>query len=343
MRINRRQTVAAGLLALGSAMFADMATAQDDWTKVVAAAKAEGKLIIYSAYVGAPSSRALIKAFEAKYGIPVEILEARGSEIRERIRTEQSAGRFAADVLFTSVGQAKLQETEEKALEPLPKLPNVSQLTGGFKADTAFVPTMTIPYGILVNTALVKPEDEPKTWKDIADPKWKGKILADDPRAIGGGYLTMFVHHDTAGLGLPFLEKYAEQAPMLTRDQRQSQQRVARGEYAIYMPFILTDYDKLKGLPVKHIIPTEGVPYVLYGYALLKNTARPNTAKLYMDFALSEEAQLIWALEGHGSVTAGIAEKIPADVRPIVAAKPLGTSDSARQNDMLGLAKKLFK
>ena len=346
LRRDRRSLLArvlrACVIVSAAVLLAGPVAAQDDWAAVEAAAKKEGRLVVYSAYVGAPSSRAIIKAFEAKFGIPVDLLEARASEIRERIRTEQAAGRFAADVLFTSVGQAKLQELEEKALEPLPQMPNTARLTG-FKPDTAFVPTMSIPYGILINTALVPADQEPKTWADLADPKWKGKILADDPRAIGGGYLTMFVHHDTPSLGKAFLEKYAAQGPVFTRDQRQSQQRVARGEYAIYMPFILTDYDKLQGLPVKHIIPAEGVPYVLYGYSLLQKTPRPNAARLYINFALSEEAQLIWAREGHGVATAGIAEKVSETVRPIVAAKLLGTSDSMRQNEMLGLAKKLFK
>jgi iron(III) transport system substrate-binding protein len=205
------------------------------------------------------------------------------------------------------------------------------------------MPAMTSHYGILINTGLVKPEDEPKSWKDLADPKWKGKILADDPRAAGGGYMSFFVHHDTPGLGLPFLEAYAAQAPVLTRDQGQSQQRVARGEYAMYTPFILSDHDKLKGLPVKYIIPSEGVTYVVFGHALMKNAPRPNAAKLYLDFVLSDEAQLIWARDGHGSVMSEIAAKTPEAVRPIATAKLLGAADPLRQNEVMAIAKRLFK
>jgi iron(III) transport system substrate-binding protein len=343
MTTTRRVLLAGAGIALAIAFSAGFASAQDDWAKVVAAAKAEGKLIVYSAYVGAPSTKAVAKAFETKYGIQIETLESRASEQRERIRTEHAAGRFAADLMFTSPAQAGLQNAEDKVVEQLPTLPSIGLMTGKFKADSVFLPTTTLNYGILINTTLVKPEDEPKSWKDLADPKWKGKILADDPRAIGGGYLTMLVHHETPALGLAYVEAYAAQGPTLTRDQRQSQQRVARGEFAIYTPFILNDYNRMPGLPVKHIIPSEGVPYVLYGYSLLKNAPHPNAARLYMDFILSEEAQLIWAREGHGSVSAGIADKIPAEVRPISSASPLGTSNAELQNKMLELAKKLFK
>jgi iron(III) transport system substrate-binding protein len=62
-----------------------------------------------------------------------------------------------------------------------------------------------------------------------------------------------------------------------------------------------------------------------------------------MDFCLSEEGQLIYAREGHGATIKGVTEKVPAEVKDIVGAKLLGTSDSSRQDAMLALAKKLFK
>ena len=70
----------------------------DDWAKVVEAAKKEGKLVIYTASIGSPFHKTVIKAFEQKYGISVELLEARASEVRERVRVEQSAGRFLGDI-----------------------------------------------------------------------------------------------------------------------------------------------------------------------------------------------------------------------------------------------------
>jgi len=332
----------AGLVAVGISTGV-LAQSSGEWTKVVGDAKTDGKVVVYSAYVGAPSSRNVAKAFETKYGIRVELLEVRGSEIRERVRVEQASGRFIGDVLYSSVGQVKLHEVEDKTVDPLPKMPNLARLTPQFPQDTAFAPTMTIPYGILVNTSLVKPGDEPKSWADLADPKWQGKILSDDTRAIGGGYLMMFAMHDSPALGVPYLDRLAANKPVMTRDQRESQRRTARGEFAVYIPFILTDTPTLKGLPVKAVLPTEGLPYVLYGNAPLKGSTRANAAKLYIDFCLSEEAQLLYAREGHGATTVGVSDKVPAEVKPILEARLLGTSDSARQNQMLDLAKKIFK
>ena len=61
-------------------------------------AKKEGKLVIYTASIGSPFHKTVFKAFEKKYGIKVELLEARASEVRERVRVEQSAGRFLGDL-----------------------------------------------------------------------------------------------------------------------------------------------------------------------------------------------------------------------------------------------------
>ena len=72
----------------------DIARAEDDWNKIVDAARKEGHVVLYSAFVGISAHQDLKKDFQAKYGITVDILEARASEVRERIRIEQAAGRF---------------------------------------------------------------------------------------------------------------------------------------------------------------------------------------------------------------------------------------------------------
>ena len=328
----------AGALALAAT---GPAGAAEDWSKVVEAAKKEGKVVLYTAFVGQPSTRAVAKAFQDKFGIPVEILEARAGEIRERVRVEQAAGRFLADVIFTSDGQTKLYDRDDKSVAPLPVTPAAAKVKEAFRLKVPMAAVMTIPYGILVNTNLVKAGDEPASWTDLTDPKWKGKILADDTRAIGGGYLWMFVTRDK--IGDAFHHKVAAQAPTLTRDQRESQRRVARGEFPVYIPFILTDTMGLKGLPVKAILPKEGAPYVLYGNALLKNAPHPNAAKVYIDFLQSPEVQGIYAREGHGVVLDGITDKLAADVRRISEVPLLGTTDSDRQKEMLDFAKQTYK
>jgi len=234
------------------------------WDKIVTAAKAEGGLVLYTALLGVPSTKAIARAFEAEYGIPVRVLEARASELRERIRTEQSAGRYLGDVMFNSENQALILSAEDKSIVPHEPVPNAAGLTEPFRDDGLKSPVMTINYSLLVNNRLVPPGEEPKSWRDLTDPKWKGKILSDDMRAVGGGYVLFFVTEEK--LGKAYHEALAQDI-QFTREQREAARRVARGEMAIYMPFNLGDIQSLKGLPVRTVMPAEGAPYVLYAAA----------------------------------------------------------------------------
>lgn len=330
-------TVGAALLAAGAAQ------AQSDWNAIVANAKKEGSVVVYSNLVGDPTLKAIVAQFTKTYGIKVDVLEGRATEIRERTRTEQAAGRFLGDVTFTTSGQGELIAREDKSYVKHEPTPNAKTLRAPFKHDGLFSPVMTIAYGILVNTNMVKPEDEPKSWADLADPKWKGKILSDDTRAIGGGYLMFFATLNAPSLGKAFHEKLAQNDLIFNRAMRDNTRRVGRGELPIYIPFIYTDIINLKGLPVKSIIPKEGSPYVIYGNVVNRNAPHPNAALVYIDYWMSEEAQMMWARTGMGITRDGLAEKIPADVREIANAPLLGTTDIDRQNEGLALAKEIYK
>jgi ABC-type Fe3+ transport system substrate-binding protein len=164
-------------LVAGAGLLAAAATAQAqsaDWAKVIEAAKKEGKVTLYTSTLGAPFHTAVLKSFEKKYGISAELLDVRASELRERIRTEQSTNRFIGDVLQGGAATT-LRQQREGQLQPHGGLPNLANLRDPFKATDSQVPSYVLAYGVLVNTNLVKPADEPKSWKDLLDAKWKGK------------------------------------------------------------------------------------------------------------------------------------------------------------------------
>jgi len=341
MTITRRNILRGAAASLAGTAWGASALAQApaDWQAVVDAAKKEGKLTIYSASVGQTSLTAVSKLFEKAYGIPVTILEGRASEIRERIRTEQTAGRFLCDVSHNGATTSALQ-AKDGMFEAHGPLPSASRIRAPFAASEFRVPEHASAYSILVNTNLVKPADEPKSWADLADPRWKGKILSDDMRALGGGSMMFFVLEEKLGRG--FHEKLAANQLSFSRDSRASERRVARGDYAIYVPMTSDAFAALKGLPVKLLAPEEGLPYITFELAIVKNTPHPNAARLFLDFSLTNDAQLVQQNAGYAAVTE---VKAPPGTPPAALAnvKLLGTTDAARQDEMLKLAKDIYK
>ena len=340
MRITTLLAAAAvSVFAAGSAA----AQTAKEWEDVIAAGKKEREVIVYTAYLSPQTNEPIAKAFEKKYGIRITYLAARGTEIRERIRAEQTANRFIGDVLHHALSSVSTWAEEENYLNPLLGVPNAARLKEPFKslADKFQVPIFTINYGFLINTRLVKPEDEPKKWPDLLDPKWAGKAISDDPRAAGGGAVMFRMLHDK--YGKEFLAKLAAQKPVLGRDYAIMARRVAQGEFPLYYPYILSDYSNIKGLPVKYIVPEDGVTYGSYSTAILRNAPHPNAARLLADFYLSDEVQTIYAREAHGIVVTGVQEKFPADVQAMMNAKGLVKENFPAIDAMYTLAKEIYK
>jgi iron(III) transport system substrate-binding protein len=335
-----RLAVLAPLAAAGHPRRAVAQAPDAEWKKVIEAAKKEGKVVVYNGAVGTPALPKVLAAFEGKYGIRAELLEARASELRERIRTEQAAGKVLGDVSHNGSTTTALQ-LAEGTFVPYGTLPNAGRPVAPFKADGTRVPIYVIQYGILVNTDMVKPGEEPKSWKDLLHPRWKGKILSDDMRALGGGAVFFMVTTQTFGKG--FHEKLAEQQPHMNRELRGNYPRVARGEYPVYAPFTLPDSLDLKGLPVKALLPEEGSPYVRFDGAIFKGAPRPNAARLLLDFFLSDESQLLYGNLGFVMTVGGLEGKVTAEARAIAQAKLLGTTDPKLQDEMLKLAKSIYK
>jgi iron(III) transport system substrate-binding protein len=306
---------------------------------LVAAAKKEGPITFYSASVGIPDYVNAIRAFEKRYGLQVNVLEARASEINERLRTEISTGRASADVVYT--GESSMMSLKEASLlDPLKPTEALKRIQAPFVLDSHYAPLQINSYGLLINTMLVSEADAPKSWQDVLDPKWRGKILADDPRALGGGSSTASVLYDK--FGRTYHERLAAQKPQFAREQRQSQRRIARGEFPLYLPFTLTDILRLKDLPVRAICPVEGNPYVIFALAVAKGSRRPSGAQLLIDHLFTQEAAHEFHLNGKGVTFPANRDGLTPQLRELVDVKLMGKPDLTRTQQYLALFKEIY-
>lgn len=271
-------------------------------------AKEEGKINYYGAPDLGIALGPAFKLFQQRYGVEVDFTGGRGRENYDRVLAEQRAGRHFGDVMST--GPTSMHSLKWKGVLDSYLPPNLKHAPEEFRdQDNALIPVYVNIYALLINTTLVKPAEEPKSWKDLLDPKWKGKILADDPRGAGGGNSWFIVIYKT--LGRSYLEELAKQGPQFRLQYLENEKSLARGEYPLYLPALAGSIVRLKGAPVKWIMPREGASYTLISQGLVKNAPHPNAAKIWANFQIGPEAQKVLGERGNTPVRTDIPVPYP--------------------------------
>jgi iron(III) transport system substrate-binding protein len=327
----------AALIGVIGMMIGPQARAQSsDWTAVTAAAKQEGKLTVYGAGV---VLKAVIGRFQAATGISTQLLEGRTTEVRERVRTEQSAGRVNADVLSNGAVTSTNMMREGRFVDhgPLPALGNIK---APFKDDGILLPYTANALALLVNSNMVTEADQPKSWRDLTDPKWKGKMLMDEPRVGGVGYVFFAVTYEK--LGRSYQEAFAAQQPTIMADAALANRRIALGEFPLFVGFSFQDWRGLKGLPLRVVIPQEGALYSTLNASIVKGAPHPNAARLFLNFLIDADAQHAITALGSRSTTETIAPDVPPDIRKLLEAPLWGASNPDDQKRMNALAAEIY-
>jgi iron(III) transport system substrate-binding protein len=268
-------------------------------------AKQEGKLVLYG--VGTmdlfePIRTAFVNRFP---GIEVQGVDQRGRETLQKIVAEQQSQSYVDDVAISGTDtQAELVADGYTEAYQAAEIGNA--IPGLVPAGGVMSPRALTIFTIAINTNLVPPDQEPKTWLDALDPKWKGKVAMDDPRGSGPG--------GTIISGLDYVygqeveQKIADLKPFFATQAGPIWTGLDRGEYAIYLSGGHTDLisNRRAGAPVKQIDPSDGVGVTPIGQSLLKNAPHPNAAKLWIEWSLSEEGQSLLAQQGYAVVRKGV-------------------------------------
>lgn len=345
--IRRTSILCFALLSSILAICANSAMAVEPPAELIAAAKAEKTVTVYTLSVP-PIYQQIAAGFEKRYGIKVQFLEGRAAEVFERVRTEQATGKYVADILYTGQNSLAIL-ARDGALDSYGQLPNAERIGDIFVKNgndpirtDMILPIHAAIWGVLINTKLVSPENEPASWKDVLDEKWRGKFLLDDPRTFGGG--NVFFGATLDAFGREYHEKLATQQPVISREYILNQQRVARGEFSLFFPMNTNAYMRMAGLPVKLLMMKEGEPYVVISMSLLKGARHPNAAKLLMNYFLEDENQLKYPEQGWRNVVTALDSQVPEHLRLFQSNRLLGKLNSPeRTEELISLANDIYR
>lgn len=276
-------------LALPSLSSAQGGHSPADWDRIVAAARKEGRVMMYTSGAIATAQRAL-EAFRKKYpGIGADF--QRGSVIQTMPRLEQERlyGLDGGDVLTSAESLWFLARAQEgKLLKPAG--PALKEWPAAALINDSIVLAGKQPFIVIYNKNLVA--NPPKGYADLLKPEFKGKIGSS---AVIGPSIMDWLDWLEQNYGADYLVRLRAQNPKLYSGSVPLSQSVAAGEVAVGAFALMGDTKALiaQGAPIGYVIPSpgRGAPILAAAFAWSK---RPNAALVLLDFIMSREGQAVW-------------------------------------------------
>jgi len=330
-RWSRRELLKASAASAAGLVFAPLRAAAPQASAVtpalIEAARKEGKLSFYSALELNVAER-VARTFEAKYpGIAVRVERSGAERIFQRIAQEQGSGIKAVDVANSTDPAHYLEWKKNDWLAPyvpedVAKHFPADQIDSDGMHATSCAWMEVIGY----NTNLVRREDAPKSYADLLDPKWQGKMVKGHPAYSGAIMTATFVL--ARDLGWPYLEKLARQKIMQVQSAADPPKKILLGERAVMADG--NDYNlvlrKDQGKPVEVVYPAEGSPLIIVPSGIFRSAPNPNAARLFQNFFFSAEAQqMLVDVFAHRSFHGEVKEKgehIPLSSLKLLKADP---------------------
>jgi iron(III) transport system substrate-binding protein len=336
---SRRQMIQAGAATLGAASLGSvMAQASANNIAALAAltgaerqkrlaegAKKEGVVSIYTS-MPLDDMAALTSAFEAKYGVKAKVWRSGSEKILQRGLLEAKANRFEVDVFETNSPETEVLSREKVLIAG--NSPYLNELIPqAIPSHKEWIATRLNIFTCAYNTKLVKKEELPKTYQDLLDPKWKGKLSveADDSDWLAETVMKM---GEEKGLAL-FREIARKNAVSVRKGHTLLSNLVASGE----VPLALTVYNykieqmKNSGAPIDWFAldPTIARPNA---NGVARNAPHPHAALLFQDFELTEGQVILGKRDFIPTST-----KVPSNLNkmPLIFANPKTTLDDGQK------------
>jgi iron(III) transport system substrate-binding protein len=311
------------LVILAACTFAFAAGPSLAQTVDMAAAKKEGRVVWYTS-TPIEQANKIVKLFEAETGIKVEMFRSGGSAILRRFLQESQAGRIAADVMTTS-DPAATAGLAKKGTFVAFKPRNFEKIVAeGRDAEGYFIAQRLNLMTIYARTDKVAAADLPKTWSDLGDAKYKGKLVMTDPSFTALQLMVVGMMSKNRGWG--FYETLRKNDIMIVQGNQQVSDNIKRGERLIAVG-ALDSYaadERRAGHPIVTILPEDGTFVIPAPTAIIKGSPNPNAAKLLSEFMIGDAVQKIFPADGGyaaridieppaGGVALGKIKTIPVD------------------------------
>jgi iron(III) transport system substrate-binding protein len=255
------------------------------------------KLLIYT-----PHGQDMLRDFVERYKqahpeTEVQVLDMGSREVLERVRAERN--RPQADLWWGAAHTTFQQAAEESLLAAYrPTWADKVPATARDDGDSWYG-TYETPEVIVYNSEAVRPEDAPRDWDDVLDPRWRDKVLIRNPnpsdsmRAIFGAMIWRFYKDDSLPeKGYEWLRRLDANVHEYTADGTLLMQKLARREGLISlwdMPDVRL-FKEQKGLPVAYSIPRSGTPVVTDGIAIIRGAPNEAEARRFYEFVTTPES-----------------------------------------------------
>ena len=284
---------------------------------LVEGAKKEGKLLWYSTLIVDQVVRPVKAAFEKEYPfIQVDFFRSNSEGVVRRMLAEYQAKRYDVDIVDGTVSPTMVRRAGflQRFYSPyLAEYPAELKDANGFWGTTNLY-FMTLGY----NTRNVKPNELPKGYEDLLNPRWKNQMMWSTSRGSGA---PIFIGNVLLSMGKEagnaYLQKLKSQnIAKTTASNRQVLDLVIAGEYplAVHIFNHHAYISKSRGAPVDWH-PIEPVTGTENTVGLAKNTPHPHAAMLFLDFVLSEKGQRVFQQSNYLPAHPKVPAKQP-DLKP---------------------------
>lgn len=259
----------------------------------IGSAEAQAASLMWYSASSVESVDGWAKQFKEKTGNTVEYFRAGGVKLVQRFEQEVKAGQSKCGPIDISIPGLMSKWARDGMLMKYDS-PEAAHYPEEIRMPGYWTPIKALVCCMAYNADVIKPEEAPKTWEDLLDPKWKGKLVTAD--AFSSGATLHWYGALRQTYGKSFMEKLAKQNVLIRAGSGETTDTVISGERPV-AAMILQYYvfaEIQKGANLKIVFPEEGLPISYEVIGIAKDAPNPDLAKQFVDFSLSKEAQTSW-------------------------------------------------